>query len=111
MAFGEQLLLQHATPVYAWEGGEGEKQPCTVFYWMDDTGSIFREETMYAMTEEQRDRLLGLLDSAARSSSYDQAIAAIVTEEAGALFAGQRTVEETASRIQSRVELYLAEQG
>ena len=66
---------------------------------------------MYAMSEEQRDSLLKLLDAAARSSSYDQVIAAIVNEEAGALFAGQRDAAEVARRIQSRVELYLAEQG
>ena len=97
--------------VYPWEGGEGEKQPRTVFYWMDDNGSINREERMYAMTEEQRDSLLKLLDSAVRSSSYDQVIASIVNEEAGALFAGQRPSSEVAARIQERVLLYMAEQG
>ncbi len=97
--------------VYSWEGGEGEKQPRTVFYWVDDNGSVYREEKMYAMSEAQRDSLLKLLDGAVRSSSYDQAIAAIVNEEAGALFAGQRDAAEAARRIQSRAELYLAEQG
>ena len=61
------------------------------------------------MSEEQRDSLLALLDSARRSTSYDQVIAGIVREEAGAFFAGQRGVDEVSSRIQSRVELYLAE--
>ena len=97
--------------VYPWEGGEREKQPRTVFYWMDDNGSVYREEKMYAMTEEQRDSLLKLLDGAVRSSSYDQVIARIVQEEAGALFAGQREVAEVAARIQERVLLYMAEQG
>ena len=97
--------------VYPWEGGEGEKQPRTVFCWVDDNGSVYREEKMYAMTEEQRDSLLALLDGAVRSSSYDQVVAAIVNEEAGALFAGQRTASEVAARIQERVLLYLAEQG
>ncbi len=97
--------------VYPWEGGEGEKQPRTVFYWMDDNGSVYREEKMYAMTEEQRDSLLKLLNGAVRSSSYDQVIARIVQEEAGALFAGQREVAEVAARIQERVLLYMAEQG
>ena len=97
--------------VYPWEGGEGEKQPRTVFYWMDDNGSVYREEKMYAMTEKQRDSLLKLLDGAVRSSSYDQVIARIVQEEAGALFAGQREVAEVAARIQERVLLYMAEQG
>ncbi len=97
--------------VYPWEGGEGEKQPRTVFYWMDDNGSVYREEKMYAMSEEQRDSLLALLDGAVRSSSYDQMIASIVQEETGALFAGQREPGETAARIQERVTLYMAEQG
>ena len=78
---------------------------------MDDNGSVYREEKMYAMTEEQRDSLLKLLDGAVRSSSYDQVIARIVQEEAGALFAGQREVAEVAARIQERVLLYMAEQG
>ncbi len=97
--------------VYPWEGAEGERQPRTLFYWMDDNGSINREEKMYAMTEEQRDSLLELLDGAVRSSSYDQVIASIVNEEAGALFAGQRPSSEVAARIQERVLLYMAEQG
>ena len=97
--------------VYLWERGEGERQPRTVFYWMDDNGSINREERMYAMTEEQRDSLLKLLDGAVRSSSYDQVIASIVNEETGALFAGQRPSSEVAARIQERVMLYMAEQG
>jgi hypothetical protein len=97
--------------VYPWEGGEGEKQPRTVFCWVDDNGSVYREEKMYAMTEEQRDSLLKLLDGAVRSSSYDQVVAAIVNEEAGALFAGQRPSSEVAARIQERVLLYMAEQG
>jgi ABC-type glycerol-3-phosphate transport system substrate-binding protein len=97
--------------VYPWEGGEGEKQPRTVFCWMDDKGSVYREEKMYAMSQTQRDSLLALLDGAVRSSSYDQVIASIVQEETGALFAGQRTSSETAARIRERVALYMAEQG
>ena len=63
-----------------------------------------------AMSEEQRDRLTALLDSAVRSTVCDQVVAGIVREEAGAYFAGQRSAEEVSRRIQSRAELYLAEQ-
>ena len=42
---------------------------------------------------------------------FDSPISPIVLEEAGAFFAGDRTVEETARIIQSRVEIYLGEQG
>lgn len=96
--------------VYLWEG-EGERQPRSILYWMDESGGIYREEPLYAMSEEQRDRLLALLDSAVRSTSYDQTVYRIVQEESGALFAGQRDVEAVTRRIQARVELYLAEQG
>lgn len=97
--------------VYAWEGEDGEIQPRTVYYWMDDNYSVIREEIMYAMSEDQRDKLMSLLDSAVRSSSYDQVIAGIVKEEAGALFAGQRDIKEVSQRIQARIELYMAEQN
>ena len=97
--------------VYTWDGVDGETQPRTVYYWMDDNYSVIREEKMYAMSEDQRDMLMSLLDSAERSSSYDQVIAGIVKEEAGALFAGQRDAAEVAARIQARIELYMAEQN
>ncbi len=103
-------LLPDGT-VYLWDGAEGEQVPRAIFRWYDENYTMIREETMCAMSEAQRDALLALLDSAARSSSYDQVIAGIVKEEAGALFAGQRDVGEAAARIQDRVTLYMAEQG
>ena len=103
-------LLPDGT-VYLWDGSSGERAPRAVYRWFDENYAMIREETMYAMSEEQRDSLLALLDGAVRSSSYDQVIAGIVEEEAGALFAGQRSAAEVAGRIQSRAELYLAEQG
>ena len=97
--------------VHAWDGPEGERIPRSIVQWYDANSALVREEALYAMSEEQRDRLLALLDSAARSTVCDQVIALIVREEAGALFAGQRSVEEVSQRIQRRAELYLAEQG
>jgi ABC-type glycerol-3-phosphate transport system substrate-binding protein len=97
--------------VYLWDESRGERQPKAILYWLDDNGSVYREEYQYALSEEQRDALLRLLDASQRSSSYDQVISGIVQEEAGALFAGQRDTSEVARRIQARVELYLAEQG
>ncbi|MBR3555343.1 MAG: hypothetical protein IKN89_05475 [Oscillospiraceae bacterium] len=94
-----------------WSGGEGERIPRSVVQWWDGNYTPIREEKLYAMSEEQRDALLGLLDGALRSASYDQTIADIVHEEAAAYFAGQRTAEEVSKRIQSRVELYMSEQG
>ncbi len=96
--------------VHAWDGPEGERIPRSIVQWYDASSALVREEPLYAMSGEQRDRLLALLDSAARSTVCDQVIAGIVREEAGAFFAGQRSAEEVSGRIQHRAELYLAEQ-
>ena len=97
--------------VYLWDGPEGERIPRSVVQWYDANSTLIREEKLYAMSEEQRDALMALLDSAVRSTSYDQVIAGIVHEEAEAYFAGQRSADEVSQRIQRRVELYMAEQG
>jgi|GEM_PF-1634435 len=97
--------------VRLWDGPEGERIPRSVVQWYDASSNLVREEPLYAMSEEQRDRLLTLLDSAVRSTACDQVIAGIVREEAGAFFAGQRSADEVSKRIQSRALLYMSEQG
>jgi hypothetical protein len=97
--------------VHRWDGPEGERIPRSIVQWYDANSAPVREEKLYAMDEEQRDRLLGLLDSARRATVCDQVITGIVREEAGAFFAGQRSAEEVSQRVQKRVELYMAEQG
>ena len=97
--------------VYLWDEAEGERAPRMILCWYDENYSVIREEKMYAMSEAQRDALMALLDGALRSTSYDQVIAGIVHEEAGAYFAGQRSADEVSKRIQSRVLLYMSEKG
>lgn len=97
--------------VYLWDEADGERAPRMILCWYDENYSVIREEKLYAMSEAQRDALVALLDGALRSTSYDQVIAGIVHEEAGAYFAGQRGAEEVSQRIQSRVLLYMSEQG
>ena len=94
-----------------WDSPKGERIPRGIVRWYDENFTPIREEKLFAMSQAQRDRLLALLDSAARATSYDQVIAGIVHEEAGAFFAGQRSIEEVSERIQSRAALYMAEQG
>ncbi len=64
----------------------------------------------YAMTQAQYDQLLALIDSASGAASYDMNINNIITEEAGAYFAGEKSVQDTAAAINNRVGLYVAEQ-
>ncbi len=56
-------------------------------------------------------KFMALINSLDKINRPDASINEIVSEEASALFAGERSAEEVARLIQSRVSLYLAEQG
>ena len=64
----------------------------------------------YAMTQEQADKLLELIDSTTRVVNSNDSIVQIVIEEAQAFFAGQKSAEEVARLTQSKVNLYVNEQ-
>ena len=51
------------------------------------------------------------MDSVTIAARHDPQIWAIVWQEANAYFSGGRSIEDTMQNIQSRVSLYLAEQG
>ena len=53
---------------------------------------------------------MALYEAADSLVSRDESIWAIAREQAGACFAGDRSAEDAAKAIQSRVELYLNEQ-
>lgn len=64
----------------------------------------------YAMTQEQYDRFMDFINHITRVTERDETLVSIVNEEAGAFFADQKSAEETAKLIQTRVQLYLNEQ-
>ncbi|MDR2530654.1 MAG: extracellular solute-binding protein [Oscillospiraceae bacterium] len=64
----------------------------------------------YAMTEAQRDKLMKLINSITRQQYIDQKIAEICDDDLKVFFAGQKSAEETARVIQSRVSTYVNEQ-
>lgn len=74
-----------------------------------------RQDVMDARIEtvvgnvSDRQRFRQLIQKPLRFTSWNDTIHQIVTEEGEAYFSGQRTVEETAERIQNRVTLYLSE--
>ena len=90
---------------YTDENGVQVVQPKYTIGYGDGT-----EIEVYAMTQEQYDQFMDLLSRIDSVASIDSSIADIVLEETGPYFAGQKTVEETASVIQSRVKLYVNEQ-
>jgi len=62
-----------------------------------------------AFTEERADLLRYIMESITHEYHPNPHVMAIVWEEAFALFAGERSIEDTARIIQSRVAIYLSE--
>lgn len=65
---------------------------------------------LYAVTQEQADGIIALINSVTSAMVYDSSITNIVSEEAAAYFAGGQTLDAAARNVQSRVSLYVSEQ-
>ena len=64
----------------------------------------------YAITQEEADQIKALINSVERTASYDENLLNIISEEAAYFFSGEKTVDETADIIQSRMNIYINEQ-
>lgn len=64
----------------------------------------------YALTQEEADQILALVDSIQYTADYDESLLNIVNDESAAFFAGEKSVDEVASIIQSRMSIYINEQ-
>ena len=65
--------------------------------------------TYHQVTQEEVDMVLELMDVAKPASSSNDAIMSIINEEAEAYFKGQKSVDDVAGIIQSRVNVYVSE--
>ncbi|MBQ9250050.1 MAG: extracellular solute-binding protein [Oscillospiraceae bacterium] len=73
-------------------------------------GGAVMEFELWAMTREQADKLMELIESATKPVDMNSAIFGIIKTEAEAYFAGQKSAEEVARLIQSKANLYISEQ-
>jgi hypothetical protein len=74
-----------------------------------DGGAVMEFE-LWAMSEEQAEKLLQVIETADRGADLNTTVAGIIREEAQAYFAGQKSAEEVARLVQSKVKLYVSEQ-
>ena len=89
---------------YVDENGNEVIQPK---YTMGDSSG--NEIEVYAMTQEQLDQFEDLLSRIDSTVSYNTKILEIIQEDAALFFNGQKSAEETAKTIQSRVSIYVNE--
>ena len=133
-SFLRQQLLPHETVSLKDEGGSPNHFPINRqdFEWMVELSMTHRESAQkdspqgfinwfssyqndgmsipyYPATQEEIDQFMALYNAAEGTSDYDVNLMNIITEQAGAYFAGDRSLDDTVAAIQSRVGLYLAE--
>ncbi len=82
-------------------------------YYLDENGEKveYENSSMTILTQEQVDKVYDLIENATCQYRYDEQLQSIVSEEAAAFFAGQKTAETVADLIQNRVQIYIDEQS
>lgn len=101
--FDEAMKREMEIETYVDKNGKVQKSPKVTW----GNGEITRE--YYGTTQETVDRLEKVIEKASTVMIVDEQIYVIISEEIEPFFKGQKSVEEAASIIQSRVNLYLAE--
>lgn len=64
----------------------------------------------YALSREDADLLLGAIDSVVHVQFYDNAIMELINDETAAFFSGEKSVDDVAAVLQSRMNIYINEQ-
>lgn len=93
---GEPMLDERGNPIVVGGGSKG--------YGWDNWEYYYR-----VPTQEEVDMVLELIQSARIGSAGNEQIMAIINEEAAPFFQGQKSVDEAASTIQNRVQVYVDE--
>lgn len=105
----EQYQLDENGEQVDWdEDGEPDKMSIGGYEVVENGESTWQE--VYALTQEDVDQILSVINSATGIVDYDDEILSIVSDEVSAYFAGDKDVQTTANMIQSRVNLYVQEQ-
>ncbi len=77
--------------------------------WSSSMGGEEFNVEVYAATKEQVDRVREMIETAQNAERMDQEVLNIILEEASGYFEGHKSVEDVASVVQNRVQLYLNE--
>lgn len=94
---GNQILDENGEPIKVSNGGYG--------FGNDEMYEI------YAVTQEQYDDLMALINSITAMNSYDTNIMTIIEAVTPSFLSGEKSAEDAAKEIQNRVGLYVAEQS
>ncbi len=65
---------------------------------------------MKAITQEQADKVLELIQTTERTMNYDEELMQMITADSEAFFSGQKSAEEVGRLLQSKMTIYINEQ-
>lgn len=82
----------------------GEKVEYDDYYWIGE-----QEYPLLPMKQDRIDYYMSYIESVNVGWYYNDEVMSIISEEAGPFFAGDKTAEEVAKIIQSRVKIYVQE--
>ena len=75
-----------------------------------ESNGVYYDIPIFAMTEQEYQEIMNVIENTTKISRYDDSVMNIVNEEVAYFFNGERTAQQTAEYIQSRVNLYVNEQ-
>ena len=117
---GEKMLDENGEPIIYSKGGYGSSESFPADYALyDENGDVIAKVAewndtyieIYKLTDSQVKTIVNLIESCTSVYAYDESIMDIITEECAAFFAGDKDAAATASMIQNRVGLLVAEQA
>ena len=101
-AFDEMCSLAQEPPFFI--NAEGKKELTESYYGIGDI-----EIKIEALSKEEAESVASFIKSVDKVDQSNDKVSEIIEEEVGAFFEGQKTAEEVADIIQSRVSIYLSE--
>lgn len=99
-----QSMAEKAMQKPYWEDENGNREEYDDYFYIGETQILIEP-----MTKEEAQTLIDFIKSVDTPVSYDTDIINIIEEEAAGYFAGQKSVEEVAKIIQSRIQIYVSE--
>lgn len=69
------------------------------------------EDNPVQLSDADAERFFDLISEINNVAIYDETVLGIIKKESAALFKGDKTAEEVANIIQSKVSIYIAEQS
>jgi len=102
-----EMLEEQMTPQF-WTDEDGNEIEISQMNVSIDDGNMIQ---IFAMTQEEADQLLALIDSVSGISRGNMSLMEIIGEGASDFFSGRSSAQETARIVQNRASIFIAEQS